>query len=113
MSKHANVPAALRRLETILTNDGDDTAYGEAWRIDPQVQRDAACVVRYVMDLRRESYCLVGYMLTVRLTNTDEWLDGLVEYLNDWAAEIGEPDRVGRVRDELRIVRAATQQEGE
>lgn len=65
--------------------------------------------------IRTASYRLVGYVLTARLNNTAEWLDGLVDELNDWAAHVGDPDRVARHRDGLTIIRptAATPENSE
>ena len=36
---------------------------------------------------------LVSYALTCERENTDDWMRGLVECLNDACAALGEPDR--------------------
>jgi hypothetical protein len=48
---------------------------------------------------------LVGYVLTVSMNNTDEWMDGLVDCINEWCESVNESDRVKRKRRNLAIVR--------
>lgn len=48
---------------------------------------------------------LLSYILSVRLENTPEWMDGLCGQINQYAEATGESDRVKRYRDALRLVR--------
>lgn len=48
---------------------------------------------------------LLSYILSVRLENTPEWMDGLCEQINNFAEATGDTDRVEPYRDALRIVR--------
>ena len=63
-----------------------------------------------VSDLKA-SYKLVSYVLTVSKENTDEWMDGLVGEINQWAESVGETDRVARSRIGLVIVRSGERKE--
>lgn len=51
------------------------------------------------------AYKLLSYVLTVSEHNTSEWMDGLVEEINSFAAVVGEEDRAERYKDGLRIVK--------
>ena len=50
---------------------------------------------------------VVEYALSCGRNNTDEWMDGLADVINEWAASIGEEDRVEYVakRGAFRIVK--------
>lgn len=52
---------------------------------------------------------LMGHILSVRRDNTDEWMEGLVEALNETEAAIGGKDRCEYRRCDgvIRIIRAA------
>ena len=47
---------------------------------------------------------LIEYVLTVRLENTPEWLDGLVEKINKYAEENSSNQKVQRFKNGLCIV---------
>jgi hypothetical protein len=50
---------------------------------------------------------LLSYILSVRLENTPEWLNGLCEQINNYAEVTGETDRVQPYRDSIQIICAA------
>ena len=58
---------------------------------------------------REATESLLAYMLMVQDENTDEWLNGLVDAINEWAATTGDADRVERFRWGLRIVKGGGQ----
>ena len=47
---------------------------------------------------------LVEYVITCRKNNTDEWMQGLVTHVNQWAEAVQEEDRVASLRDGLQVV---------
>lgn len=53
----------------------------------------------------KAAYKALSYAITARRENTEEWLDGLVNEVNEFLLTIGSRDRVARHGDGLRIVR--------
>lgn len=47
---------------------------------------------------------VINYVLSCRRSNTPEWMDGLVEVINEYAKEVGEGDRVATLRDGLQVI---------
>lgn len=54
---------------------------------------------------------LVEYVLTVRLKNTPEWLEGLVKKINEYAEENSSNQRVQVFKDGLCVVDPVIEQE--
>lgn len=47
---------------------------------------------------------LVSYMLSVRRSNTPEWMEGMASAINQWAESVGEEDRVATSADGLQVI---------
>ena len=47
---------------------------------------------------------LVEYVITVKKTNTDDWMQGLIKHLNTWTAAVHEEDRIVSFRDGLQVI---------